>query len=69
MKSAKSILQELGFRPGASESTQRAFLRHLSKAANLVDTYKHEEKDKQSVPRQQLCFDSELLGHMRKPGI
>lgn len=74
MKSAKEILESLGFNAQSPSSTQRAFLQHLEKAAQ--QNYKAEviepefgQKPKYPSPNselQQLSFDSKLLGSMEK---
>ncbi len=66
MRRIGEIMQDMGFKPGSSEETQKAFILHLIAAAN------------RSAPRpvaippeppqaQQLSFDADILGVLARP--
>lgn len=68
MRRLGDLMKDLGFNPDASLDTQRAFFKHLARAAENSVPKKLEiniEKKKESFEHQepkQLSFDSEVLG-------
>ena len=57
LKSAKKIIEELGFKKDSRESTQFAFLRHLKKAHSSLE-------ESANIPKEpvQLEFNFEEIG-------
>lgn len=62
MRRVGDLMRELGFNPEAPEGAQKAFVRHLVRAANEVSSGNSSQILEQSKPEDQLSFDLEVLG-------
>lgn len=63
MRRIGDLFEELGFNPDAPIETQKAFVRHLTRAAAGQAAQKPSELKKTAEPAgQQLSFDPEILG-------
>ena len=62
MRRIGDLLKEMGFNPEAPTSTNKAFFKHLVRAAELASPPSTEVKTTLPQPGQQLSFDLEVLG-------
>jgi hypothetical protein len=69
VRRADEILRELGFNSGSPKSTQTAFFRHLTRAAEATSAQNFSTKNEQETANIQLSFDAEILGTSEKPSL
>jgi hypothetical protein len=67
MRRVGELLKDLGFNPDAPLETQKAFVRHLVRAANLTSAQNSSQTlelptPKEPVRGEQLSFDPAVLG-------
>lgn len=62
MRRIGDLMREMGFKADSPEPTQRAFFRHLVRAAELTSARNSSQKFELARAGEQLSFDPEVLG-------
>ena len=67
MRHIGEIMEELGFKKDAPEDTQKAFLKHVMKAASEAENHIVEKQN--SLKGEQLSFSLDLIEAVSTPSV